>query len=174
MPTLLRALSSSTTLALAGVFAGALAGAPGAFACATPQQEAMFDVAGLKSELMVTALSCNADSQYNAFITRYQVLLRADDSELQTYFVRAYGSNAGQSAHDTYITTVANKMSEIGIAEGTDFCRRHLAVFAEALALASPGDLALFAASRGYVQPVAPESCTTTASVDSRALTAER
>jgi len=173
MPRLLSALSRSTTLALAGVFAGALAGAPGVFACATPQQEAMFDVAGLKSELMVTALSCNADSQYNAFITRYQTLLRADDSELQSYFVRAYG-NAGQSAHDAYITTVANKMSEIGIAEGTDFCRRHLAVFAEALALASPNDLALFAASRGYIAPVAPESCTTTASVDPRALTAER
>jgi hypothetical protein len=62
--------------------------------------------------------------------------------------------------HDAYVTNVANKMSEVGIAEGNGFCRRHLAVFAEALALASPSELAMFAASRGYVQPVAPEGCT--------------
>ena len=68
MPRLLAALYGSAALALAG--------APVAFACATPSEQAMFDVAGLKSELMVTALSCDADSQYNAFVLRYQGMLR--------------------------------------------------------------------------------------------------
>ncbi|HTU54122.1 MAG TPA: hypothetical protein VMF62_09140 [Acetobacteraceae bacterium] len=151
MPRLLAALYGSAALVLAGT--------PVALACATPSEQAMFDVAGLKSELMVTALSCDADSQYNAFVVRYQGILQADDSELQTYFVHTYG-RAGQAMHDAYVTNVANKMSEVGIAEGNGFCRRHLAVFAEALALASPSELAMFAASRGYVQPVAPEGCT--------------
>ncbi len=166
MPRLLAALYGSAAMVLLGV--------PVALACATPRQSAMFDVAGLKSELMVTTLSCNADSQYNAFITRYQAILMADDSALQSYFIRVYG-HAGQAAHDAYITNIANKMSEIAVAEGTDFCRHHLAVFAEALALDHTNDLALFAASRGYLEPIAPESCGTTVAIDSRELTtAER
>jgi hypothetical protein len=170
MPRLLAALYGSAAV----IFIGAVAASPGALACATPQQLAMFDVAGLKSELMVTTLSCNADSQYNAFITRYRAILQADDSALQSYFVRAYG-RAGQAQHDAYITNIANKMSEIAVAEGTNFCRHHLAVFAEALALDHTDNLALLAASRGYVEPIAPESCTTTEAIDSRELTtAER
>jgi hypothetical protein len=170
MPRLFATLYGSAAM----VLVGAVAASSGALACATPQQLAMFDVAGLKSELMVTTLTCNADSQYNAFITRYRAILQADDAALQRYFVHAYG-RAGQAAHDTYITGIANKMSEIAVAEGTDFCRHHLAVFAEALALDHTNDIALFAASRGYVEPIAPESCTTTVAVDSRYLTtAER
>ncbi|HUA78490.1 MAG TPA: hypothetical protein VMA86_12545 [Acetobacteraceae bacterium] len=169
MPRLLAALYGSAAMA----FVGLVAGTSGAMACGTPQQEAMFDVAGLKSELMVTTLSCNADAQYNAFITRYQSILQADDAALQNYFVHTYG-RAGQAAHDAYITTIANKMSEIAVAEGNNFCRNHLAIFSEALALDQKNDLALFAASRGYVEPIAPESCGETVAVDARELTAER
>ncbi len=130
-----------------------------AVACATSHETAMFDVAGLKSELMVTALTCNADSQYNAFVSRFRTILLVDDRELQGYFQHTYGG-AGQAAHDAYITNVANKMSELGVSEGNDFCRRHLVLFSEVLGLDRVADLALFAASRGYVEPIAPPSCT--------------
>ncbi len=173
MPRCLAALRSSVAMALVGAAAGIVAGASGALACATPTQTAMFDIAGLKSELMVTTLSCNADSEYNAFITRYRALLQADDAALQHYFVRTFGGG-GQAAHDAYITTVANKMSEIAVAEGNNFCRRHLVLFSEVLALDRTDSLALFAASRGYVEPIAPASCGAVVAVDSRMLTAER
>lgn len=134
------------------------AGAPAAFACATPREAQMFDVAGLKSELMVTAIACNADSEYNAFVTRFKPELLADDEQLGTYFRQRYG-RASQAAHDAYTTNVANKMSESGVKQGTDFCLRHLALFSEVLRLRSVSDLRLFAMSRGYVDPVAPERC---------------
>jgi hypothetical protein len=153
--------------ALYGLAAAVLIGVPVARACATPHEAAMFDVAGLKSELMVTALSCNADAQYNAFVTRFQAVLVADDQELNGYFLHTYG-RAGQAAHDAYITNVANKMSEVGVNEGTEFCHRHLALFPMVLGLESPADLALFAASRGYVEPIAPARCTITVSDPSR------
>lgn len=159
-------------VALCTCAATALMGVPMALACATPREAAMFDIAGLKSELMVTALSCNADSQYNAFVSRFQAILRADDEQLGRYFLHTYG-RAGQAAHDAYITNVANKMSEVGVNEGTDFCRRHLALFASVLALTDPAELPLFAASRGYVAPVAPERCTIVAS-DAQAAVAQR
>ncbi len=145
--------------AIYGLAATTLLGVSVAMACATPDEAAMFDVAGLKSELMVTALTCNADSQYDAFVMRFKAVLLQDDEQLLVYFEHTYG-RAGQTAHDSYITNVANKMSEVGVAEGTDFCQHHLVLFPEVLALASPAQLALFAASRGYVEPVAPPRCT--------------
>lgn len=149
-----RLLATISTLA-----ATTLLGVSAAMACATPDEAAMFDVAGLKSELMVTALTCNADAQYDAFVTRFKPVLLQDDQELQTYFRHTYG-RAGQTAHDAYITNVANKMSEVGVAEGTGFCQHHLVLFPEVLALSTPSQLDLFAASRGYLEPVAPPRCT--------------
>lgn len=134
------------------------AGVPAAFACTSPREAQMFDVAGLKSELMVTAIACNADSEYNTFVTRFRSELLADDQQLGAYFQQRYG-RASQAAHDAYTTNVANKMSEVGVKQGTDFCLRHLALFSEVLRLRSVSDLRLFAMSRGYVDPVAPERC---------------
>jgi len=155
-----------------GLVAGTLFGISVAMACATPHEAAMFDVAGLKSELMVTALTCDADAQYDAFVQRFRTILLADDQELAGYFLHIYG-RAGQAAHDAYITNVANRMSEVGVSEGTDFCRHHLILFPEVLALGSPAKLALFAATRGYVEPIAPPSCAIIAA-DPRSTTARR
>lgn len=142
-----------------GLVATTFLGVSVAMACATSDEAAMFDVAGLKSELMVTALTCNADSKYDAFVSRFRSVLLSDDKALEIYFEHTYG-RAGQTAHDAYITNVANKMSEIGVSEGTNFCQHHMVLFPEVLALSSPSQLALFAASRGYVEPVAPPRCT--------------
>lgn len=134
------------------------AGAPVAFACTSPREAQMFDVAGLKSELMVTAIACNADSEYNAFVRRFRTELLADDQQLDAYFRARYGRSS-QAAHDAYTTNIANKMSETGVSQGTDFCLRHIALFSEVLRLRDISDLRLFAVSRGYVDPVAPERC---------------
>lgn len=155
------------------VLCAMLAGAPAAFACATPQEAQMFDVAGLKSELMVTAISCNADSQYNAFVTRFRPELLADDHELGAYFRHKYG-RAGQAAHDSYTTNIANKMSEKGVAQGTEFCRRHLALFSEVLGLKDVSELRLFAVSRGYLEPVAPARCRMAGSARAEVATRQR
>lgn len=149
--------------ALYGLACAMLAGVVTAQACATPHEAALFNVAGLKSELMVTAISCNDDAEYNSFVTRFRAVLLADDQGLTSYFVHTYG-RAGQAQHDAYITNIANQMSQVGVAEGTEFCHRHLVLFAEVLALGSPAQLEAFAASRGYVEPVAPAPCTVTAS----------
>lgn len=158
--------------AILGLAATTLLGVSVAMACATRDEAEMFDVAGLKSELMVTALTCNADSQYDAFVNRFKAVLLQDDHQLGMYFLHTYG-RAGQTAHDAYITNVANKMSELGVAEGTGFCQQHMVLFPEVLALASPAQLALFAASRGYVEPVTPPRCTMVAT-DPRPSTVRR
>jgi hypothetical protein len=41
-------------------------------ACAKPADQTAFDVAGLKSQLMVTALACDVRERYNDFVRRFQ------------------------------------------------------------------------------------------------------
>ncbi|MEE8659694.1 hypothetical protein [Sorlinia euscelidii] len=46
---------------------------------------------GLKSELMVTALSCSAQDRYNAFVTKFRPKLAEEEGRLDRYFRSNYG-----------------------------------------------------------------------------------
>ncbi len=143
------------TAGLAAALAvGQFAFASGAFAqCARPADKSAFDVAGLKSELMVVALSCDAREKYNAFVVRYQPDLRNQERALNTYFSRTFGRRA-QKEHDDYITSLANAQSEVGIKEGTLFCLHNVGIFEEVMKLPQGADLASFAGTKSLTQPV--------------------
>jgi hypothetical protein len=121
-------------------------------------EKTAFDVAGLKSQLMVTALSCAAQDKYNAFITRFRPDLVKLDHTLTSYFGRAYGRQ-GQSAHDDYVTSLANQQSEEGTKLGSDFCHQKVAMFDEVMALQKSTDLPTYAAGKSLVQPIAVVTC---------------
>ncbi|MCQ9156242.1 hypothetical protein [Acidomonas methanolica] len=134
--------------------------APSAFAATcgeSPAHEA-FDVQGLKSELMVTALSCNAQDRYNAFVGKFRPNLLAEEDRLQGYFRTTYGKNA-KKEHDDYITQLANVQSEGGLRAGTVFCMQRVAMFDEVNALESNADLAHYAEAKDIVQPASYETC---------------
>lgn len=150
--------SHASALFLAGLLAGSLAaGLADAAPCVRPAEKAAFDVAGLKSQLMVTALTCQTQDKYNAFVTRFRSELQGQESTLNAYFRRSFGGRA-QQEHDNYITALANAQSHEGIQSGTLFCPRNVGLFDDVLALKS-GDLAPFAASKSPVQPVAVTQC---------------
>src|SRR5208282_1334402 len=71
--------------------------------CAKPADKTAFDVAGLKSQLMVTALACDVRDRYNNFVVRFQPELMREEHALTAYFARSFGSR-GQKEHDDYIT----------------------------------------------------------------------
>ena len=127
-------------------------------ACARPTEKAAFAVAGLKSQLMVTAISCQANEKYNQFVTRFRPDLVGDEKSLNGYFARAYGRNA-QKAHDDYITALANGQSQLGIQAGTDFCRAYMGMFDDVLALKSNADLPTLAATKPIQQALAVDDC---------------
>lgn len=127
--------------------------------CAQPADHAAFDVAGLKTQLMVTALTCGADERYNAFVVKYRPDLTANDRALNTYFNRAYGRTATKR-HDDYITQLANSQSQNGLKQGTLFCNRNMSIFDEVMLLRSGNELPDFAAAKALTQPVAFASCT--------------
>ena len=96
--------------------------------CARPADHAAFDVTGLKTQLMVTALTCSADERYNAFVMKYRPDLVAQEKSLNTFFSRAYGRSATKQ-HDDYITQLANSQSQTGLKQGTLFCDRNIGIF---------------------------------------------
>jgi hypothetical protein len=146
------------------VAASLLAGAAGPALAAQPQpcmrtaEKAAFDIAGLKSELMVIAIDCQAQAKYNAFVTRFRPDLQGSEKGLNTYFQRtAHG--ATERAHDDYITSLANTMSDKALTRGTLFCDEHLAMFDKVMALKDGRDLLAYASGEALVQPIDIVEC---------------
>ncbi len=141
------------------LFAGsALSGAQAASLCGMSPARQAFDVEGLKSELMVTALSCGAQDRYNSFIGKFRPDLTAQESVLKSYFNSTYGRTA-QKEHDDYITQLANVQSERGLRAGTSFCEQRLSMFDEVAVLDNSQDLGSYAEAKDIVQPATYETC---------------
>ena len=126
--------------------------------CARPADMSAFDVAGLKSHLMVIALSCGRQDRYNDFIHRYQSDLMGHERALHAYFARAFGRR-GQQEHDNYITSLANAQSQTGIRQGTLFCQQNTGTFDEVLALPKGSNLAGYAATKSLTQAIDLVAC---------------
>ena len=147
------------------VFPGLLAagivctGLASAQQCARPADASALAIAGLKSKLMVTALTCNQQDRYNEFVQRFRGDLMAQERALHAYFARSYGSGRAQRQHDDYITSLANTVSESGIRQGTLYCQQNVGIFTEVLALQKGADLAPYAAAKSLPQPIEVVAC---------------
>ncbi len=131
-------------------------------ACEFPSDRAAFDIEGLKSELMVTALACHQQDRYNSFMTRFQPTVAAEEHDLNAYFKRSYGKGA-QKAYDDYISNLANIQSEDSLKSGTAFCDNIAMMFDEVQALHDNAELHEFANAKTIAQPVTFEMCTAAA-----------
>jgi hypothetical protein len=128
--------------------------------CARPADKTAFDVAGLKSQLMVTAITCEATERYNAFIARFRPNLLAEEKVVNAYFSRNFGKRA-TAEHDDYITSLANSQSENGLKRGTEFCHENIGMFDEVMALRDGTALPDYATSKNPNQPITLVACTT-------------
>ena len=140
------------------VAAGFMAGQVSAAECLRSADVTALDVTGLKTQLMITALTCKAGNRYNDFIRKYQPELVREDKSLSSYFGRSFGRSATKQKDD-YITRLANTQSQIGLKNGTLFCDRELSAFDEVLALRSNDELPAYAAGRTVVQPISTLAC---------------
>lgn len=143
-----------------GLLAAGLLGSQVAAAqtCARPADLSAFDLAGLKTQLMVTALTCKADDRYNEFVTKYRPALLENEKALGSYFNRAHGRRS-QQQRDDYITQLANSHMQTGLKQGNRFCDRNMGVFDEVMALRNSAELADFAAGKSHSQPVSLANC---------------
>ena len=126
--------------------------------CGISSARQAFNVQGLKTELMVTALSCNVQDRYNAFVSRFRPDLTVEEAALNSYFRSTYGRGA-QTAHDDYITQLANVESERGLKAGVAFCQQRVSMFDEVAVLNNASDLGGYAEAKDIVQPASYETC---------------
>ena len=126
--------------------------------CSSVSDQSAFEVQALRAELMVLATGCHDDTEYNAFIRRYQADLQANERSINAYFQHRYGK-AGQTEHDRFVTDLANAISRQGSDLGGDFCPRNGLIFREVMALPSASELTEFAAGKDLV-PGSVQICT--------------
>jgi hypothetical protein len=101
-----------------GTFGGAVNAAE---FCAHPDDYLALNARHLQTELMVAALSCNANDRYNAFVTKFQTQLLLSNRQLVKFFSRRYGAS-GANRTNEFVTMIANQSSERSLADVGDFC----------------------------------------------------
>ncbi len=121
-----------------------------------------FNVVGLKSALMVAALSCNQQDKYDAFMTAFHPHILAAQHAMDAYFHKASGSYSGQKMEDNFVTLLANNQSDQGIAAGSVFCLNSEAEFSAVLALKSPQDLDQFVTDQAPIEATTTVASTST------------
>jgi hypothetical protein len=134
----------------AGTLLGSASGAMAATQCTDDHDQQAFEMVGLKTALMVVAMTCDTTDKYNSFIRRYQSSLQDTDKSLSGYFKRRYGAR-GQTEYDRYATDLANVQSRGGLGQGVDFCQRNATMFEEVQALKTSADLPQYAAAKDLI-----------------------
>jgi hypothetical protein len=143
---------------VAGVTALAVATPALAQSCIPPTERTALDLRAVQSQVMVVALTCGRDADYNAFVTKYQRDLAAAYRTVGTYFRRVHGS-AAQREHDVYITNLANAQSQVGISRGSFFCREQEAFLTAVQAQPNAAALAPLATTHSVPNPIATAAC---------------
>jgi hypothetical protein len=102
-----------------------------------------FNVIGLKSALMVAALSCNQQDRYDAFMTQFQPHILDDQHMMDKYFRRIDGA-AYRAQEDNFVTLLANNQSVGGLGQGKIFCLNNQAEFDQVMKFQTPDQLDAF------------------------------
>jgi len=126
--------------------------------CVQPAEKTAFDIRALQSQLMVAALSCGLQDDYNAFVRKYQGDLVTAFRNVHGHFRRTSGSRH-QHDVDQYITNLANGQSQLSIARGSFFCREQAPLFQAAMTATSAADLSQVAVSRQVHQVLERPAC---------------
>jgi hypothetical protein len=125
-------------------------------ACAASTEMAALQSRVLLSDLMVSALSCNEQPRYNAFVTKYKTDIGKEGATLQAFFQKAYGG-AGRTQMNRFVTDLANNSSNYSLEHIGLYCQETGKTF-DALLASNPSSLATYAAQQPYanIHGVAP------------------
>lgn len=90
--------------------------------CASEREVASLNVQALKSQLMVSALSCGKRDKYNAFMKKFKKHIYNHHKQTAEYFDRSY-MGSGEKQLNGFITSLANKSSKQSLTVDVDkFC----------------------------------------------------
>ncbi|WP_137177591.1 hypothetical protein [Roseomonas sp. AR75] len=145
---------------LLGGLAAVVAGPAIAQSCLQSAERTAFEVRALQSQLMVAALACNRDNDYNAFVRKFQGDLAASYRGVESHYRRTAGRNSARET-DGFITQLANAQSQDGIRAGSHFCPLVTPLFQVALSARNVEELAMISVERNVLNPLSTPTCTT-------------
>lgn len=125
-------------------------------ACLQPGEQTAFQTRALQSQLMVVAITCGNQDDYNRFVTTNQADLAAAYRTVERHFTRV---GSGRRGTDAFITDLANRQSQIAITQGTLFCQNQTPLFQQVSALRGQQALAQFSAQRQIPNQYEPPPC---------------
>lgn len=115
------------TAAALALFTASAASA--ASSCVTAKDEAALQTRLIQTELMVAALTCKKNPQYNEFVTRHQKELMKTHTALRAFFKK----RGGEEELNSFITRLANDSSKRSIANVKAFCANSATMYDGAL-----------------------------------------
>jgi len=89
----------------------------------------------LQTELMVSALYCDQQARYNAFVRRFEGELVSSGRQLKALFVTRHGARHAIPKLDAFLTRLANKESQRRLTLGIRYCRDAQDLFTRVLRL---------------------------------------
>ena len=121
-------------------------------------EKTAFDVRTLQSQLMIAALTCGQQDEYNVFVQRHQRELMDSYDQVAIHFDRVYGP-VGEQRRDEYIAELANAQSLQGVRQGAAFCRNVKPFVLQALTLQNVHEMSRFVTERNVINPYSLTSC---------------
>jgi len=150
---------SPIRLFAAGLVAVVAATPAMAQSCLRPADKAAFDVRALQSQLMVAALLCKQDEQYNSFVRTHQSSLSQAWEGMSSYYRRANGA-VGVRSRDNFVTELANVQQMDSGRQGSQFCQNVAPLFTAAMAAPKTSEgLAQLAVANGLSNPHGRSDC---------------
>lgn len=127
---------SYRTFLLSAILIGSLSAQAHAY-CSSEGELQALNTRVLQSELMVAALACGQQQEYNAFVTRFEPLLVERGRKMRNYFTRNYGGSA-ERALNRFVTRIANDAAQRGLqTEETEYCENTRQQFDQILSSSS-------------------------------------
>jgi hypothetical protein len=103
--------------------------------CANKEEANALDFTAIQSSMMVAALSCNQQSQYNKFIKKYKKEVSNGGVQIKSYFKRTYG-NKYESKLNNFMTKLANKATKSSMVSDSDtYCEESSAALNNLLSI---------------------------------------
>ena len=101
--------------------------------CAKDKEIEALDFRAIQSSMMVAALSCDMQNEYNQFMDKYKKKISQGSSAIKSYFKRIYGESSDRRLN-TFMTRIANNATKESMTGAPDdYCNETGAAFKELL-----------------------------------------
>ena len=127
--------------------------------CLRDVEKKAFNARALQSELMIVALRCGRQVEYNIFVQRHQRELTDAYQQITSHFARIDGSD-GQQERDQFITDLANIQSLDGMRQ-REFCSDGRTLVTESLHLRDAAEMSRFVAEKNVINIYTVPDCGT-------------